>query len=307
MTTTSLPWHPGQETIDANIAATLEMNRAAWESAGATFVEVDDGDGDRPGLAVGGVDVDGRHVDFGVLDYAAPTTYLLVGGPDDTRPALTARVIDELLAAHIVPRPEVVLEILGLAEPASPDDKVEYLAALLDTRLDEFAQRIQAQVSAALQSRPLPPAFTEAPGPLFVGVGDLVTVHDAARVGTPPTHVSLRGSARDLHLLASVPPRSITGRPIFFNELRGEAVLLIDHPEGGPAIQLVLAGLASPDAIGDQLSVTIPYSVLQTYHPRAIVDPSTGPTEGQLPLTSDRATRAVRSVANLLIHLSLYR
>lgn len=84
-------WHPGVDRLDANPAATVALDRARWESLGATFAEADDGDGETPGLAVGQV----NGIDFGVLDYGEEETFLLVA--DEARAATSP--IESLLQA----------------------------------------------------------------------------------------------------------------------------------------------------------------------------------------------------------------
>lgn len=110
MTTVALIWQPNQTELDADIAATLAMDRAAWEATGARFVSIDDGDGEFPSIAAGTVD----DTSFGVLAYdGEPTTFLLVPGRGDDRADRTIDALRELLAARVLPAPDVVLEVIG--------------------------------------------------------------------------------------------------------------------------------------------------------------------------------------------------
>lgn len=119
MTTATTIWQHGAQTAEGSVAATLGMTTEAWVKAGATFVHVDDGDGDHPGLAVGEVWLDGQPTSFAVLDYEdGETTFMLVTGDRDNRPSLAARIIEELLEAGVIPSREAVLEVVGLQQEA---------------------------------------------------------------------------------------------------------------------------------------------------------------------------------------------
>ncbi len=50
MATTPIKWS-AKAKLDAGPAATVALDRAAWERHGETSREVDDNDGERPGLA----------------------------------------------------------------------------------------------------------------------------------------------------------------------------------------------------------------------------------------------------------------
>lgn len=122
MTTTAITWQHGAEVAEGGVAATLAMDREAWEKTGATFVQVDDGDGDEPGLAIDRIDVDDQPTQFAILDYATDgTTLMVVAGDPATRPALTARIIEELLGSGAIPSRACVLEIVGLNQEALTD------------------------------------------------------------------------------------------------------------------------------------------------------------------------------------------
>jgi DNA-binding protein HU-beta len=123
MTTATLIWQPKQTELEADIAATLAMDRAAWEATGARFVPVDDGDGEFPGFAVGTV----GDTWFAVLAYPGQsTTFLLVPGRGAARADRTVDVVRELLAARVLADPSVVSEVLGRA--GCPSDFVNRAA-----------------------------------------------------------------------------------------------------------------------------------------------------------------------------------
>jgi hypothetical protein len=95
-------WNPGVDRFDANPAATVVLDRAAWERIGAVFVEHDDGDDERPGLAVGEIETDGGVVEFGVLDYGEPETFLLVSGRDRAAVDAARAVLSALQGAGVL-------------------------------------------------------------------------------------------------------------------------------------------------------------------------------------------------------------
>ena len=99
----TITWHPGEDKIDANIAATISLDRAAWEATGARFTAANDGDGHTPGLAIATVDDDSRTHWFGVLAYADDeVTHLLVPGHGAQRAAVTSRILRELSSLGII-------------------------------------------------------------------------------------------------------------------------------------------------------------------------------------------------------------
>jgi hypothetical protein len=69
MSTTTINWDTEAKMLGADPTATLALDRSAWERLGAIFTELDDGDGETPGLATATVQVAGVPVQFGVLDY----------------------------------------------------------------------------------------------------------------------------------------------------------------------------------------------------------------------------------------------
>lgn len=124
----AITWHNGVDRFDANPTATVALDRARWEILGATFVEVDDGDDETPGLAVG--EVDG--LEFGVLDYGEGETFLLVGGELVAGPA-TARLFEALQRAEVLQSSEVVHTSSAEGHPQLVElqQRVEALDAIL--------------------------------------------------------------------------------------------------------------------------------------------------------------------------------
>jgi hypothetical protein len=148
MTTATIIWQHGADSTEGSVAATLAMTSEAWADAGAAFVHVDDGDGDQPGLAVGQVEIDGQPRSFGVLDYGdGETTFLVVAGDRGDRPTLTARIVEELLAAHVIAARTDVLEVVGLDHEASTDEKLEYTLSAMNAQLAEAQAEVQQTMS----------------------------------------------------------------------------------------------------------------------------------------------------------------
>lgn len=256
MTTASLSWEPGQDTIAADMAATIAMDRAGWEAVGAEFTEVDDGDGERPGLAVGMVDSEDATAHFGVLDYAGETTHLLVPGEGSARSALTLHVIGALIDAGVLPGPEAVLEIIGLAKPATVDAKIEYLA---DVMQEQFAV-LQHRVRFGGGDPGSPPSFLEHSRRLADTLRDLVTIRGTVQLGEREEPVELVDSESDLQVL-------LTSRSTGSGSLRistpvapvsdVDLVVLLEAKPGEEPIQMVLDGLSEVLPGGQLLGKTL--------------------------------------------------
>jgi DNA-binding CsgD family transcriptional regulator len=108
-----ITWIPGADHFDANPAATVALDRARWEALGATFTEVDDGDDENPGLALGWTVVDGVEVEFGVLDYGEDSTFLLVPGRDGPATDSVRSLIAAFARAGILDPVDHVLDVSG--------------------------------------------------------------------------------------------------------------------------------------------------------------------------------------------------
>jgi hypothetical protein len=121
-----ITWLSGVTRFDANPTATVAVDRARWESLGATFVEVDDGDDETPGLAVGQVD----GLDFGVLDYGEGETYLLIAEPDAAAREHTLAVLGALEGAGVLAVDEEVVDVAGAQRSIDAPQVVDRLARL---------------------------------------------------------------------------------------------------------------------------------------------------------------------------------
>lgn len=120
-----ITWNHGVDHFDGNPTATVALDRARWEALGATFVEVDDGDDETPGLAVGEVDGLG----FGVLDYGEGETFLLVGGEVAAGP-VTDRLLTALRHAGALEADRDVVDVARVRRPDPTDELRERLAAM---------------------------------------------------------------------------------------------------------------------------------------------------------------------------------
>lgn len=127
----AITWHDGVERFDANPTATVAVDRARWEALGATFVEVDDGDDESPGLAVG--QVAGR--DFGVLDYGEGETFLLVSEPDTLPYSQTIAVLGALGAAAALSLDDDIVDMAGLQRSSPERPEVQGRLAELESRI----------------------------------------------------------------------------------------------------------------------------------------------------------------------------
>lgn len=125
----AITWHSGVDHFDANPTATVALDRARWETFGARFVEVDDGDDETPGLAVGQVD----GLDFGVLDYGETETFLLLSGEVVAGPA-TVRLLELLQEAGVLEVERDVTDLAG-AQRLEADAEVRARLAEVEDRL----------------------------------------------------------------------------------------------------------------------------------------------------------------------------
>jgi hypothetical protein len=225
-----------RDSVSGNLAAVLAMTRSDWEALDATFVDVDDEDGDPVALAVGCIDVDGDPTEFGVLIDDDEVSRLIVGGPVETRPQLTAAILRELVRTAIAPAQ--VLHITGQAEePASTDDKVEYLA--------EHMRAFEAAVAVRLNADQL--AIVGDLQDLRILPG-IVTGRDAgvAEIKVRVTAADLREAALLLGSEGDAP----LARMRSFDPASRTATVLI-----GERIVLQLSGLTHQPDADDQISI----------------------------------------------------
>ncbi len=140
MSTTTISWDSEAKMLGADPTATLALDRSAWERLGAIFTEVDDGDGETPGLATATVQVGGVPVQFGVLDYNGDTTYLLVPGADAERLS-TIALLETLQAAHTVRLETDLLDLANGQPPLTLEDRVAQLERALAQTQSELTAR----------------------------------------------------------------------------------------------------------------------------------------------------------------------
>jgi hypothetical protein len=140
MTTTTISWDSEAKMLGADPTATLALDRSAWERLGAIFTEVDDGDGETPGLATATVQAGGVPVQFGVLDYNGDTTYLLVPGTDAERLS-TIALLKTLQAAGALSIDTDLLDLANGQPPLTLEDRVAHLERRLAETQSELTAR----------------------------------------------------------------------------------------------------------------------------------------------------------------------
>ncbi|HET6864440.1 MAG TPA: hypothetical protein VFH80_00890 [Solirubrobacteraceae bacterium] len=239
MTTATLTWLD-KDSLPGNLAAVLDMTRRDWEALGASFAEVDDGEGDVVAFAVGCIPVAAEPTEFGVLIDDDEVSRLIVGGPIDSRPQLTAAIIRELVGLHAID-PAQVLHITGqVEEPASTEDKVEYLA--------EHMRAFEAAVAVRLNADQL--AIVGDLQDLRILPG-LVTSRDAdvAEIKVRVTAADLREAAL---LLASEGDPAPLAQMRSFDPASRTATVLI-----GERIVVQLSGLTHQPDADDQISILL--------------------------------------------------
>jgi hypothetical protein len=141
MSATAINWDTKAKMLGADPTATVSVHRSAWERHGAIFTEIDDGDGEMPGLATATVHVGGVPVQFGVLDYDGEDTYLLVPGTDPERLSTTTALLDTLQAAGVLRIDTDLLDIATATPPPTLEDRV----ADLERRLAETQSELTAR------------------------------------------------------------------------------------------------------------------------------------------------------------------
>lgn len=264
MTTASLTWREGQDRTTGSVAATIALDEAAWAAAGASFTTVPDGVGGDARLAVGVVAPDGQPTEFGVLAYEDDdVSHLIVGGPYEDRPNLTAQIVDDLLAAGVVPDEEFVLEIIGLAKPASVDDKLDYVVDIVEATVSEAHRELQMQVhamqaafEALVSQRPTPDVDIVAALALDRsglnllpihggGLRNLVILRGIAHAHGHDEHVSIRASAAVFPMIVRLQDSSeqpgLSAHLMSVNANTGEAVVTFEAEDS--RVPLIIGGL----------------------------------------------------------------
>jgi len=277
MITASLAWQQGRNSTTGSVAATIAMAEDAWAEAGGSFTTVPDGLGGHARLAVGIVELDGQPTEFGVRAYEDDAvSHLIVGGPYEDRSARTSRLVSDLLAAGAIANEGLVLEIVGLAEPASADDKLDYVVDIVEATvseahrtLQEQVRQMQAAVEAIVSQRAISeidviPALTFEPSGFNVlpivmrGIRNLVVLHGIAHAADYDEQVSIRTSAAlfpTIVRLQDLAQRAtLLAQLVRFDAAAGEAVVTIEVEEG--RIPLVIGGFGH--SFADFEEVTFP-------------------------------------------------
>ena len=142
MSATTINWDTEAKMLGADPTATVSVHRSAWERHGAIFTELDDGDGEMPGLATATVHIAGVPVQFGVLDYDGEDTYLLVPGTDPDRLTTTTELLEALERTGVLRIDTDLLDLANGKPPLTIEDRVAALErALAETQSELTARR----------------------------------------------------------------------------------------------------------------------------------------------------------------------
>jgi CspA family cold shock protein len=154
MSRPSIKWDKKATTLDADPAATLSLDRAAWEKVGAIFSAVDDREGEAPGLATATLQAAGTPVRIGVVDYGESATYLLIPGTEPRRLATTAAVLEALEAEGALRIQTDLVDLADVAPPPTLEDRVAELERqLAETRAASGKPSAGAKASGARSDR----------------------------------------------------------------------------------------------------------------------------------------------------------
>jgi cold shock CspA family protein len=127
MSAPSIRWDRTAKKVHADPAATVGLNRSAWERLGASFSESDDGNGETPGLATATVRTARGALRIGVLDYGEESTYVLVPGDERTLLANTGAVLLALQDGEALRIEDDLLDIAGSDRTPTLEERVAEL------------------------------------------------------------------------------------------------------------------------------------------------------------------------------------
>jgi cold shock CspA family protein len=120
-------WDKRAKKVHADPAATVGLDRSAWERLGASFSESDDGNGETPSLATATVRTARGALGIGVLDYGEESTYVLVPGDERTLLANTGAVLLALQDAGALRIEDDLLDIVGSDRAPTLEERVAEL------------------------------------------------------------------------------------------------------------------------------------------------------------------------------------
>ncbi len=129
--TPSITWHASAKRLAAEPGATVAVDREAWEAAGAHFKPRDDHQGETPYLATGSAKTSSGSISFGVLDFGADVTYVLVPGTEETRPSIALRLLEVLEEVGALNIDDVVDFVDEPDRPGSLDERVGALESIV--------------------------------------------------------------------------------------------------------------------------------------------------------------------------------
>lgn len=142
-------WHRPAKRLAADPAATIALNRSAWEAVGASFGECDDGQGEMPGLATATVKLSSGPVVIGVLDYGESSTYLLVPGSEPHRFATTAAVLELLESVGVLRIDRDLLDLADGTESPTFEERLIDLERQFDALTRSSSESREVSISGA--------------------------------------------------------------------------------------------------------------------------------------------------------------
>jgi cold shock CspA family protein len=141
-------WNLDAEKFTGDIGAALHASRDEWERFDAGFTEIDDELGGSAWIAAGSIDTAIGEIEFGVLDYGAETTYLLVPATGDEKRPLRTAIVEALVEAEIISSEKVLDERAPFAD--EDQDLARRVAALEQLMGETVAEAESTAIPVAL-------------------------------------------------------------------------------------------------------------------------------------------------------------